>query len=270
MQQAFFLNGGNGDLFCIGELHPDAEVARESVLIVPPFAEEMNKSRHLMAALARRAGHAGYDVLLFDFFGTGDSEGDFADASIRVWRSDIDAVIRHMNPQVRLHIVGFRAGALIAVDATARHAVHSLTLVHPQLSGKQQLDEMLRLRLTASLMGGGRERISALRRRLLAGDTLEIAGYRLSPELASGLDALALTGLSGSPPARVNCVEVVSEPTDEIRTGLQHAIDDWRSAGSIVNCETTQCGDFWATREISPCPALVDNIVDCLSSCAAT
>lgn len=266
MQQAFFLKGGSGDLFCIGELHPDRNLARQSVLIVPPFAEEMNKSRHLMAALARQAGHAGYDVLLFDFFGTGDSEGDFSDASITVWRSDIDAVIRHMDPQARLHIVGFRAGALMAVDAATRHEVHSLTLVHPQLSGKQQLDDMLRLRLTASLMGGGRERISALRRRLLAGDTLEIAGYRLSPELASGLDALALSRFSGRTPARVNCVEIVSEPADQIRTGLQQAIDDWRSAGSVVNCETTLCGEFWATREISPCETLVDDIVHCLSS----
>jgi exosortase A-associated hydrolase 2 len=262
MQEAFFLKGAKGGIFCIGTLHAGGETARQSVVIVPPFAEEMNKTRHLMAALARRIAGVGYDVLLFDFFGTGDSEGDFADSSIAAWRSDIDAVIRFMNPRIRLHLVGFRAGALMAADAASRHDVHSLTLVQPHLSGRQQLDEVLRLRLTAALMdGGSREGISALRNRLMAGETLEIGGYGVSRDLAVGLDSLELSGHDTRTLARVNCMEIVSEPGAGLRAGLQKAIDAWKSAGVLVNVDNTVCSEFWATRETAPCPELVDEIV---------
>lgn len=262
MQEAFFLNSAKGRLFCIGTLHADGKVARQSVVIVPPFAEEMNKTRHLLATLTRRIADAGYDVLLFDFFGTGDSEGDFADCSVATWRSDIDAVIQRLNPRVRLHMVGFRAGALMAVDAASRHDLHSLTLVQPPLSGRQQLDEMLRLRLAATLMdGGNREGVSALRGRLMTGETLEVAGYGLSRDLAMGLDSLELSGLDSGTLAAVNCMEIVSEPTAGTRDGLQRAIDSWKSAGMQVNLDNTVCSEFWATREIAPCPELVDGIV---------
>ena len=263
MQEAFFLKSAKGGLFCIGTLHADNKVARQSVVIVPPFAEEMNKTRHLLAALARQIADVGYDVLLFDFFGTGDSEGDFADSSIATWRSDIDTVIQRMNPRVKLHMVGFRSGALMAADAASRHDVHSLTLVQPHLSGKQQLDEILRLRLTAALMdGGNREGVSALRNRLMEeGETLEVAGYGLSRDLAIGLDSLVLRGLDTRTLATINCMEIVSEPAAGTRDGLQEAIDDWKAAGMQVNLDNTVCSEFWATREIAPCPALVDGIV---------
>jgi exosortase A-associated hydrolase 2 len=262
MQEAFFLKSAKGMLFCIGTLHADRKVARQSVVIVPPLGEEMNKTRHLLAALTRQIADVGYDVLLFDFFGTGESEGDFAESSVATWRCDIDAVIQRLNPRVRLHMVGFRAGALMAVDAASRHDVHSLTLVQPQLSGRQQLDEMLRLRLTAALMdGSNREGVSALRSRLMAGEVLEVAGYGLSRDLAMGLDSLELSRLDSRTLAAVNCMEIVSEPTVGTRDGLRDAIESWKSAGMQVNLDSTVCSEFWATREIARCPELVDGIV---------
>ena len=52
MRSAFFLDGVAGSLFCIGTLHAHDQELRRKILIVPPFAEEMNKSRHVLAALS--------------------------------------------------------------------------------------------------------------------------------------------------------------------------------------------------------------------------
>jgi len=51
MRSAFFLEGVAGSLFCIGALHGQGQELRRKILIVPTFAEEMNKSRQILAAL---------------------------------------------------------------------------------------------------------------------------------------------------------------------------------------------------------------------------
>ena len=69
-------------------LRPSEVEARGSVLFLPPFTEEMHKSRHIVASQARAIAARGYNVLLFDLSGCGDSGGDFADATWQVWLQD--------------------------------------------------------------------------------------------------------------------------------------------------------------------------------------
>ena len=176
--------------------------------------------------------------------------------------------------QVMKYVAGYdiarlHAGALGTLGLISRISLkvlprpeHSLTLVQPPLSGREQLDEMLRLRLAAALIdGSNREGVAALRGRLMTGEILEVAGYGLSRDLAVGLDSLELSGLDSGTLAAVNCMEIVSEPTAGTRDGLQRAIASWKSAGMQVNLDNTVCSEFWATREIAPCPELVDGIV---------
>ena len=46
--EAFFLQRGRGQLFCL--FHPPRGSCRGTVLYVPPFAEEMNRARLLRLA----------------------------------------------------------------------------------------------------------------------------------------------------------------------------------------------------------------------------
>ena len=82
----FFLVGGQGTLFAIYYPPAAGVPRRDGVLYVPPFAEEMNKSRRLVALQARRLAAAGFGVLVPDLYGTGDSAGDFAEARWSIWR----------------------------------------------------------------------------------------------------------------------------------------------------------------------------------------
>ena len=92
-----------------------------------------------------------------DLYGTGDSEGDFGDAAIELWRRDIDVAIEHL-PGTGDVISSACAWAPSGSRCGVTAQVRSLTLIHPVLDGRQQLTQMLRLRLAAGLMGGGRRK----------------------------------------------------------------------------------------------------------------
>jgi len=259
MRSAFFLEGLAGSLFCTGTLHTQGREQRRKVLIVPPFAEEMNKSRHVLAALSDALGKLGHDVLMTDFFGTGDSQGDFSEATLDIWRSDLDVTIERLAPQENLALIGLRAGALLAADAVQRHQVKSLTLLHPMVDGRQQLTQMLRLRLAGGLMGGGEKETAAqLRQRLGQGECLEIAGYRLSGQLAGDLETLALKNIAPLGVEQVNWIELAAGPDRPLMPASQGVIDAWGAADSEINHTVIVCDQFWATQEIVRCPGIVD------------
>lgn len=259
MPQAFFLDGAAGKLFCTGSLHGESRDPRRKVLIVPPFAEELNKARHVLATLAASIGDAGHDVLMPDLFGTGDSAGDFSEATLDIWRSDLDLAIEHLDARGELELVGLRTGALLAADTACRHRVKSLTLLHPMVDGRQQLTQMLRLRLAGGLMGEGeKETVSQLRQRLADGECLEIGGYGLSGQLAAGLETLALSKITPVDVEQVRWIELVPQPDRSLMPVSQRLIDDWRENGVRIVSAVIVCDQFWATQEIAPCHAIVE------------
>ena len=260
MFTAFFLDGQLGRLFCTGIVR-EAESARQ-FLILSPFAEEMNKSRHVLAALVRSLGDAGYGVLLPDLYGTGDSEGDFGAASIDVWRADIMLLIEQLADRGPVGLIGLRSGALLAADIANRHPVDSLTLIHPVADGRQQLNQLLRLRLAGGLTSGdNQESAAGLRQQLADGQSLEIAGYRLSPQMAAGLESLALAGMQFEGLEHLSWIELVTDPERPLMPVSQRVIDQWQQAGLSVDSETVVCDQFWATQEIARCPAVVEAVL---------
>lgn len=266
MRFASFLDSAAGRIFCNGYLPETGGGQARRILILPPFAEEMNKSRHVLAAIAKRLAEAGHAVLMPDLYGTGDSEGDFGDAAIDLWRHDIDVAIERLPGTADVDLIGLRLGALLAADAASRHKLRSLTLVHPVLDGRQQLTQMLRLRLAAGLMGdGAKETAAELRQRLGAGEPLEIAGYSLSPILAAGLESLTL---ADSPPVGVdslNWIECVIEDGRALMPASLRVLDAWSNAGVAAVASTVTCDTFWATQEIARCPALDERVAGLLA-----
>src|SRR5215472_6075674 len=119
--EAFFLPAAVGQRFCIYHA-ASGPLARGSLLYIHPFAEEMNKSRRMVALQARSFSNAGYAVLQIDLMGCGDSSGDFADATWESWVQDVTLAcewLRHRSSSP-LWIWGLRSGCLIAVEAARR------------------------------------------------------------------------------------------------------------------------------------------------------
>ena len=72
-----FLQGARGRVFAVHFCA--AEAPRAHILFLPPFGEEMNRSRRHVAEAASAFAAAGWLVAVPDLFGTGDSAGEFVD-----------------------------------------------------------------------------------------------------------------------------------------------------------------------------------------------
>lgn len=266
--EGFFLAGGAGALFAV--YHPPAAgtANRGGVLCIPPFAEEANKSRRMIALQARRLAAAGFGVLIPDLYGTGDSAGDFGEARWEIWRSDVmrcAAWLRQRGHE-SLMLWGARLGALLAAELTAETAASRLLFWQPVTSGPRFLQQFLRLRLTADRLKGGDETLGRLQEALAAGQSLEVAGYELHPQLAAALERVELT--PPPPGVPVDWLELTRAARGSLTPASQRIVDAWRSAGVAVHVRSVVGESFWATQEIAEVPALLDATLTALRDVA--
>jgi uncharacterized protein len=229
--EAFFMASPDGQRFCLYH-PPQTQVLRGRVLYIHPLAEELNKSRRMAALQARALAAAGYAVLQIDLLGCGDSSGDFGDARWDAWVTDIvracawlrlrvDATAAPIAP-LPLWLWGLRAGCLLAQQAALHlDEVCHFLLWQPPWTGRAVLQQFLRLQLAGQMLGGASTGgIESLRQQLLQGQSIEVAGYRLSANLAQGLERARLTPpspavrtqrvvwfeLSSLQPPRLSCI----------------------------------------------------------------
>lgn len=258
-----FLRGPNGNLF-IQQFLPETDSACDrAVLLVPPFAEELNKSRRMLALLGRGLAADGIPVLLPDLHGTGDSAGDFRDADWDIWHSNLTTCAQRLMAQGvrRIVLVGLRMGCLLAADwiGDAALPVERLVFWQPVLSGQQLVNQFLRLRLAASVMSGQqRETIADLRRLLEQHGVVEVAGYEVSNSLIESLDRLALADLLTNCAVPVHWFEVQAKTGQALPLPVQKLRQQCSDAGLELHLESLISEAFWATLEISEIPELVE------------
>lgn len=267
----FFLDAGaRGQRLCVhhAAAAPFAAAPRGQILLLPPFAEEMNKSRRMTALAARAFAAAGFEVLTLDLLGCGDSSGDFGDASWAHWQDDVRLAAAWLDARAQprpdgqrppLWLWGLRAGALLApavFDAVTDRPLH-LLLWQPVTAGKLQLQQFMRLRVAADLIGGqAKGAVQAMRDQLARGEPVEIAGYLLAPALAEGLDAAQL---KPSPRvARVAWLELSPREDATLTPAASMALQAWQAQGAEVRAAVCQGPSFWAATEIEEAPRLIE------------
>lgn len=260
--EAFFLPCQGALRFCL--LHSPDRKSRGAIVYVHPFAEEMNKSRRLVALQARALAAAGWLVLQVDLFGCGDSEGQFEDATWSRWVEDVVYASTWLRERCGIApmLWGLRLGCLLAGEAARRmQPSPDLLFWQPVHSGKQFLQQFLRLKLANQLfLGDDRERLRTedLRAQIARREIVEIGGYVLSPDLALGMDASRL--LPATSPTRVAWLEV--QATLELPPAAKNRVQEWRSGGAAVDIRVIAGPPFWQTQEIAECPELIAATVD--------
>jgi exosortase A-associated hydrolase 2 len=259
--EPFFLGSGADQRFCL--FHRPAGTCRGAVLYVPPFAEELNRTRRMAALGARRLAAHGYGVLQIDLLGTGDSAGDFLDARWDLWKQDLDMGAAWLRARVDtpLTLWGLRLGALLALDhaRTAAYPLAPLLLWQPVASGSTYLTQFLRLRTANAMLGDDATQNStrALRAALEAGETLEIAGYDLTPDLARAIDSLPAPDAM-VPPVSAHWFDVLGAPGQAPGPAAARVKAAWEAQGTPLHVHTVTGSSFWATTAVSTCPALLD------------
>lgn len=259
-----------------GELHlmsfrPEAGERAGAVLVVPPFAEELNRSRRMIALAARACAARGVEVVLPDLYGTGDSEGDFAEATWERWGENLDAVWASLAARghSRIVVLGLRSGALLGAELAARRSVAPLHVFwQPVTDGARFLEQFLRLRVAVSMVSTdpARESVAGLRQRLAAGEALEIAGYTVAPALAQALAGRTLAGALAGRATRIAWFEVgSSEALSPAATALAGRLKD---AGHVLEQRAVAGPQFWTTLETTVAEALIEPTVAAVAALA--
>lgn len=123
--------GPDGQLY--GVVSEASGSAERAVLICPPLGQEMIRSHRAVRRLAERLAENGADVLRFDYFGTGHSQGGDDDGTPQRWVNDVRSAadfLRSVSVAGTVTVVGLRMGALLALAAEVR-AVRRMLLWDP-------------------------------------------------------------------------------------------------------------------------------------------
>jgi exosortase A-associated hydrolase 2 len=266
--RAQFLDREGGRVFVV--LRPPQRAGGATVLVVPPFAEEMNKSRRMITEVGRRLEGSGIGMLLVDLFGTGDSEGEFAQADWQRWKADLATAMQWGAAEgapIR-GMLAIRLGCILGSEALADsgHRVQRTVLWQPLTSGRRFLEQFLRLRVAASMMGGdSKETVASLRSRLKSGELLEVAGYELNGVLADQVDAAELQRFLGAHLGAVHWMEAVRSADAELPVPSIKAIEAARAAGIETTSHAIAGEPFWSSTEIVCLDTLVARTAEVLA-----
>lgn len=260
-----YIDGPAGKLF-VSIYSPSSVTSASWVLLCPPFAEEMNKSRPMISLQARALADAGHNVVVVDLFATGDSQGEFAQAHWDIWVDDLlfmlDWIVEHKPESISLWAL--RSGCLLSLEVLQRLSsgvspfICRLLLWQPVLDGQQFIKQFLRLKVAAAMMEGQKLTVAELMHKSAAGEMLEVAGYSLSPELIEPMSRIKLKESRLPSALLVSWFEVASNAEKPLTPVAKAAVATLQEQGIRVDIATVAGESFWATQEIAMAPNLID------------
>ena len=262
--EPFFAEIRGERLFCV--LHRPADPTSFAVLLVPPFAEEANKTRHLATRQARKLAAAGMAVLLVDLYGTGDSAGEFAEATWERWCNDVGGAADWLENAGYEVIVPWcvRLGAALGHSAGLLDGAQPVVLWQPVFSGRAYFNQFIRLRLAGGLTDSERLSRADLEAQLTRDGYLDIAGYRLNHTLIEALQALETP--ESPPTGPIAWFEVTSAAQPALGRAARQTVANWQGRGAQLTASAVSGDPFWATQELGFAPDLLDATARWLST----
>lgn len=269
--QPFFLSGPSANLFAI--YYPVGYQTDQAILLVPPFGDEMNKSRRMIRLQAQRFCQMGYAVLIIDLFGTGDSSGEFGAATWDIWRDNLQQAWQWLQEEkniTSIHLWGIRLGALLALDtaSTFKLPAASFLFWQPVISGERFVTQLLRLRIAEQFGQKTQETVKSLRERSRSGEELEIAGYLINPTLLQTMANIKMENIVLHPGQKVAWLECASGDFTNILPSSQKLLDHWSEQGINALSVCVNGASFWNCVEIEDVPALMDQSCTLLTEIA--
>lgn len=142
----FFFGRSEAPLFGIHHAPASGAPRRGAAVLCYPFGAEYMRAHRSIRELASRLAQAGFHVLRFDYFGTGDSAGEGEEADLDRWLDDIGTAIeeaRDLSESSAVSLVGLRLGAtLSALLGSRRGDIKRAVLWAPIVRGTGYLEEL--------------------------------------------------------------------------------------------------------------------------------
>jgi len=178
-----------------------------AIVLCHPLGDEYIRFFRALRQLAVQLAGAGFPVLRFDWYGSGDSSGEAEEWRLSDWQADLCAAIaeaRRRSGAPAIALAGLHLGAtLAAAVAAAGQDIVAAVLWDAVLDGKAYLQELQDLH--TSMLRRAHLLPEDPGRAIVCGP--EILGFPMSPDLRADIAAIDLPGLPGSPAAHILLVE---------------------------------------------------------------
>jgi uncharacterized protein len=190
------------------------EKRNHCVLLCNPFGQEAIRCHRLFRVLGDRLARSGFDVFRFDYFATGDSDGDDVEGDVDVWVEDVkranEEVLR-LSGHGGCSWFGLRLGATMAALASINVSPppKRLVLWDPVIDGTAYLSELARAhRAELKFLHG--TSINKPARRLAdesgADTTSEALGFPLPTKLRDQIQVLSIAKFDVNPASGLSVI----------------------------------------------------------------
>lgn len=261
MSTGHFLKTERGHIYlaCFGELR-----GRHAWLYLPPFAEEMNLSRAIVARQSRAFVDQGQAVVCLDYLGTGDSELELDQVDLNDWLDNIAATLAWLQQQgvASIGLWGLRFGALMATTYLAERKdsgvqIDQLLMWKPVLDAKTMLGQFFRMRQVADSMRG-LPKVNWLER-VRQGETVEVAGYPIAQTWLNSIIGLRMRDQVEQSMPQTVWLEAASEKISPV---VEKLSQQWPQCEiALRRCEGAA---FWQNPDCYDSPELIQQT---LTSC---
>ncbi len=182
------------------------------MLLCYPGIQEYNAAHWAFRRLAGMLARDGHHVLRFDYFGTGDSDGDVGAGTPERWVEDVNEAAQELKDLAgirEISLVGMRIGATAGAIASARGLeLRRLILWEPVINGVQYVRELE--------LWDERRNLILLHASRTRGRRDELLGHSFPSELRRSTEALDL--LREAAPKTDKAVIFTSNETKEHRS----------------------------------------------------
>jgi uncharacterized protein len=268
----FFPNRERRRLF--GVLHRAEQQARRfAVVYCAPLFEEKLWSHRVLANFARFLAAQGVPVLRFDYYGDGESEGLFEEATVHSRVGDILDAAQFCRDEVQVDkicLLGLGYGGTMAIEAAPRaDYIAGVAAWSPIVDSRQYIYDTLRQNLAAQIVVH-RKVINdrdALVAQINAGQDVNVEGYEIGRALYAEMIAVDL----------IQQLQCIDKPVLALQVAPGERIDPQYAplqqlSNELVRFEAIREDKFWLQqKKIFPeCRALftrtaawLNQITDC-------
>lgn len=261
-----YIEGDKGPLFSLHYRPENFANDAECFIVVPSFAEEMNRCRYMCTMLAKSLASNDFGYLSVDSYGTGDSAGDFIDAGWEQGCRDLLTAISYAEKlgYEKISLVGVRLGALQAMQVLSSiNKLTRLILWQPVINGQATLRQFLRIKIAASI--GRNEKpgtIEEFDTSIERGESLEVAGYDISPELYRGIKLARFDDFIDFYSVPIAWFSTLTSIERKIPKVELDIIEKWQQKGAHIDHRIIIGPSYWQVHERTLVPELVKSTVD--------
>lgn len=229
-----------------------------AIIMCSPFAEEKVRTQRIYVSFARMAASLGVVVILFDYFGDGDSEGFFEEATFEDRLCDVEAIYEYLSSNfctTKIALLGLRWGGTIAALSAEKLSPSALILWQPVVNTMKYFFDHLRANIASQLLIDGK--ISKTREDIVndlrAGKMVLVEGYFLTNSFYTSASEMGLInrrlGYEGK-----SLIVQVSNSTERIQPELDMLKNKLTNSRIISVPKEFE----WEKTEIwQPCPPIL-------------